>query len=100
MTTTEKVEALQGTLNSAGWQKIIKPALEGAIGGATQMWLNGVRAKGDEQLTDEGIKQRIVALKWVQGWEGTYVKLVEQLEQMNELAVQTEPAKEGGSPYD
>lgn len=100
MTTAEKVEALHSTLNSAGWQQVIKPALAGAIGGATQMWSSGVRVKGDEQLTDEGLKQRVVALKWVQDWEKTYVKLVEQLDQMNDIVEQTEPAKEGGSPYD
>jgi hypothetical protein len=100
MTAQEKVEALQVTLNSAGWLNVIRPALNGAINGATQMWLNGSRVKGDEQLTDEGLKQRIVALRWVQGWEVSYAKLVDQLEQVNEHLAQTEPAREGGSPYD
>lgn len=96
---SEKADALAHTIGSAGWQKVIKPALSGAIAVATEQWLSGERNKGEEHLTDNELKQRVMALKWVASWERTYKSLAEQVDAMNRVAEGTKPATEGGSPY-
>jgi hypothetical protein len=95
----ETVDMLAGTLGTAGWQKVIKPALLGAIAVATDQWSTGTRLKEDTNVSDEGLKQRVAALKWVLGWDKSYKLLAEQVDAMNQVAAQTEPATEGGTPY-
>lgn len=96
---SEKIDALRSTLMSAGWQKVIKPALEVAIAQTTNAVMANARSKEDEGLDDAALKQRVNALGWVLGWERKYQNLVDQLEQLETARTQTEPVDSGGSPY-
>lgn len=99
MTPEGYVEALGSTLQSAGWLEILKPALKKEIDDVTDMWLTGKRLKSDPHVTDEGLKQRIVALKWMLSWEDNYKRTVERLVQDRQVAAQTEPAVDGRALY-
>lgn len=95
----DRAEMLRHTLMTAGWQKVIRPALLAAIAQTTHEVMSGERMDRDKDLDDNALKQRANALKWVLGWEQTYAQLVAQLEQAEAVRAQTEPATEGGSPY-
>lgn len=99
VTREERLDFLNQMLKTRGWQEIVKPALLTAIQNNTDKWLSGSRAESEAGLTDESLKERIRALRWVLEWEKTKQALVDELQQMEELAMQTEPASEGGGPY-
>lgn len=94
-----KIEALRTMVASAGWIKVLKPALVDVIASTQAQWMGNFRAKGEENLTDEALKCRAAALSWVLAWERKYVQLVDQLEELRALQEKTEPPAEGGSPY-
>ena len=99
MNTEEKVSALRHTLTSRGWVDVIKPALIATIAGAEQEWLSGTRGTGREKVTDEMLRQTIMDMRWMLAWERQADKLVKELETLEALRRETEPAAEGGSPY-
>ena|SRR3990172_5744012 len=100
MTQEEKLDALKQVFISRGWIDVMKPALQAAIASAEEEWLTGARAVGREKVTDDMLRGQIIGLKWVLGQERAAKALVEQLEQIAQLQRETEPAKEGGSPYE
>ena len=99
MTADERQEALGVTFQTKGWQEVIVPALASEIGVALEEWASGKRTKQDEGVTDEGLKQRVRALKWMLGWPENYKRTAEQLAAEKKVAEETEPPSEGGSPY-
>lgn len=94
-----KAQLLGEMINSGGWIKVVKPALEKQVEVAVDMWSTGRRTKVDESVSDEGLKQRVAALKWMLSWEKSYKNAVEQLAQSQALAGATEPAEEGRALY-
>jgi hypothetical protein len=99
MTTQEKIDALKHTLTTRGWIDVIRPALIAAINTAEQQWLTGARPTAEANVTDEALKGRVIAFRWLLGQERQMAGLVAQLEAVEKLAAETEPAIEGGSPY-
>ena len=99
MTAEEKIEALGVTFSTKGWQDVIAPALNMAIAASVHAWSSGQRVKGEEAVTDEGLKQRVVALKWMQAWEANRKLLVDQVEAVRQNAEATEPANDTRGPY-
>ena len=99
LTREQRAEALASMLVSAGWQKVLKPAIQAELAVTIDEWSSGQRTKADEGVTDEGLKQRARALKWFLGWEDQYKRLAQTISEEKRLAEATEPAIEGGSPY-
>ena len=77
---------------------MIRPALEMVIAQTTRALISGLRAEGDK-VTDDNLKGRIIALEWVKRWEVRCEESVIELEQLESVKRDTEPATEGGSPY-
>ena len=99
MNTEDKIGALKSTLGSRGWVDVIKPALLAAINGSQQEWLSGARGQGREKISDDMLRGNIISMQWMLGWERQAEKLVKELETLEDMRRQTEPASEGGSPY-
>ena len=78
---------------------IIRPALLAAIATAREAWETGSRPENDK-TSDENLKGRITALRWVLEWERRRETLLDDLQTAEQLARQTEPGKQGGNPYD
>ena len=97
--TSQKIDALKHLFSSRGWRDVLRPALVAAIGSAQAEWLTGKRNTGNETVSDEGLKQRIIALRWLVEQERSANTLIQQLEQIEEMQKATVPAIEGGSPY-
>lgn len=95
----DRIRQLSETLRTEGWRLIIKPRLETLIKGYERNWLTGTRRKGDEQLSDEGLKQRIFMARWMLEWEGRLVSIVKGVELSDTLQEMTEVEEEGRGPY-
>lgn len=99
MTTEERLEALQHTFMTRGWKEVLYPALELAAEATTNELVTGARAKGRERMTDDMLRGQIIAMRWMLGQVTNAKTLLEQLEQVDKVRQETEPASEGGSPY-
>jgi hypothetical protein len=99
MTTAERAEALQNTLTTRGWVDVIKPTLQAAIANLVQQWKTGARPEGEANVSDNDLKQRIIALEWVLDWDNKLARIVEQLEQSNWFKAQTEYVEGESAPH-
>ena len=99
MTPEERQEALGVTFQTKGWQEVIVPALAREIGTALDEWSTGRRTEEDKNVTDEGLKQRTRALKWMLAWPESYKRTAAQLSAEKKVVEDTEPESEGGTPY-
>ncbi len=86
----DKIEALRDMLARDGWREVVKPHLEAEVARLEQSWLNGTRRKGEEALTDEGIKQRVWTMAWILGWDRRLESLVNIQTQEDEMRAKTE----------
>lgn len=89
----EKVNMLRGMVHHVGWQHIFKPAVRGLIDKTTAHVMTGTREKGEENISDEALKQRALALSWILSWETRYVELAQQLHIQNQIVAATEPGE-------
>jgi len=93
------LESLKGTDDLLITQKEVDPALELAAEATTNELVTGARAKGRERMTDDMLRGQIIAMRWMLGQVTNAKTLLEQLEQVDKVRQETEPASEGGSPY-
>jgi len=75
LTLQEKAQALSVTVTSRGWIDVIAPALDQQIEDCIDDWKTGKSAEG---LSDEQLKQRVLALEWLKGWTRTAESLANQ----------------------
>ena len=102
MTTGERIDALNSMFSSRGWIDVVEPALVLMIEQYTLQLITSTRPKGkdgDPVLSDEALKNRILAFQWVQDWKKIKATLVEQVEAAQAMKDRTPPVDEGGGPY-
>ncbi len=100
MTLEERITALAGTLTSRGWLDIIIPALEAGITTADEQLMNGIRPKGQEKVSDDMLKGRILAFRWILGWKDRQKLLIEQLDAIERLRRETDAVDGELGPFD
>lgn len=93
-----RIEALSHTLHTAGWLEVMKPEAEKRIGRLMDELLGAPRGEDTKGLSDEGLKQQILALRWILGWEGICKQAMARLAELDQMEAATEPPSEGGSP--
>lgn len=86
----EKVNMLRTMVFGAGWQRVLKPAIVSIITETTNQVMTGQRAKGEETLGDDALKQRVLALNWVLSWEQRYQEMAEQIHVTDQIVAATE----------
>jgi hypothetical protein len=94
-----RIEALSVTLRTKGWLEVMKPEAEKRIAKLVDQLLGAPRSPDTEGLSDEGLKQQVLALRWILGWENICEEAQKRLAQMDEIEARTEPPSTGGSPY-
>lgn len=99
MERTKEIELLRDLLGRDGWSRVVKPRLQGLMASLERHWLNNTRPKGSENLSDEGLKNRIYMIVWMLEWEDRLANLLELQATDDELTRIKIDEGEGGSPY-
>ena len=86
----ERVAALRQLLSSSGWKDVLQPAIKLQISLLETQWINGVRAKGHESMSDDVLKGRIWSLSWIMGWEKRLEEMIKRMDEEAEVWAKTE----------
>jgi hypothetical protein len=95
----DKLEALNVTLQSAGWLNVMKPALERELADVYIAWSGGERTSLTRGLSDEALKQYAASVHRLLGWEDIAKRAASRQREQRQMEEQTEPPIEGGNPY-